>query len=169
MDKMRVILKSLMDKEGHNAHDVQRRTGVNQSTTFRFITGQSGEPRPSTVRKWARMYNLSESQLRGDLPIDGIHVPADKPELKNLLSPDDYKHLANMKKLDREARGILHRLSEMLAEEPGSAKKKENPEESGGEKEPRNQLRVGRVRYASPIKKRRIRENIDAPKRTGTS
>jgi len=168
MDKMRVILKSLMDKEGHNAHDVQRRTGVNQSTTFRFITGQSGEPRPSTVRAWARMYNLSESQLRGDLPIDGIPMPADKPELKDLLSPADYKHLANLKKLDGETKGILRRLTEILAKEP-ETHQNGSIDDRSTKNELSNQLRVGEIHYPTPPKKSRIKVNFDASKRTGTS
>jgi hypothetical protein len=168
MDKMRVILKGLMDRAGHNAYDIQKECGVNQSTTFRFITGLSGEPRPSTVRKWARLYNLTESQLRGDMPIDGIQLPPEKQELKNLVTPSEYRLLANMKKLDGEARGILHRLTEMLADAPKTGQNGAI-DDPVGKNEPNNQLRVGEVRYRSPPKKSRIKVNIDATKRTGTS
>lgn len=72
MEKMRENLKKLMLKHGDNAYTLAEKSGVPQPTTDRFLSGKHGEPRSSTVRKWAEAYEITESQLRGDQPIEGI-------------------------------------------------------------------------------------------------
>lgn len=72
---MREILKELMAQAGDNAYSLEEKSGVPQPTTQRFLSGNHGEPRSSTVRKWAHAYGLSESQLRGDEPITGARAP----------------------------------------------------------------------------------------------
>lgn len=66
---MRSLLKSLMALRDENAYALEERSGVPQATINRFLTGKHGDPRSTTVRKWAGAYNLTESQLRGDAPL----------------------------------------------------------------------------------------------------
>ena len=72
MDKMREILRELMSRFGDDAYSLEGRSKVPQPTTQRFLSGKHGDPRSSTVRKWASAYGITESQLRGDVPINGI-------------------------------------------------------------------------------------------------
>lgn len=72
MDKMREILRDLMGQYGDDAYSLETKSGVPQPTTQRFLSGKHGDPRSSTVRKWAGAYGLTESQLRGDAPIAGV-------------------------------------------------------------------------------------------------
>ena len=69
---MRSILLRLMEENGDDAYSLERKSGVPQPTTHRFLSGKHGEPRSSTVKKWAAAYGLSESQLRGDEPIGDV-------------------------------------------------------------------------------------------------
>lgn len=66
MIDMRIILKKLMELHGDDAYSLEAKSGVPQPTTQRFLSGKHGEPRSSTVRKWATAYGLKESDLRGD-------------------------------------------------------------------------------------------------------
>lgn len=121
MEKMRTILKQLMEQHGHNDSDVERKSGVPQSTTYRFIHGTIKSPRSDTVTRWANLYGITESQLRGDMPIDGIKVPEPRKELKDILPPEEYKLLSNIKKMNPKARGTVYELSEILANSPEAA------------------------------------------------
>lgn len=167
MSKMRIILKKLMDAAGDNANDIEKRVGVPRNTTGRFLRGMIGEPRSSTVQKWASVYNVTESQLRGDVEIEGMGKP--REELRNILTLEEYKHFVNIKKMSDDKRDILYRLSSVLAESVHSASSLECVTERRSEvKSPNNQLRAGETFYQSPPRKKRMRVNIDAKKQTGT-
>jgi transcriptional regulator with XRE-family HTH domain len=167
MEKMRETLRQLMDREGHNPYDVERRSGVGQTTTFRFLEGLIKNPTFPTVKKWARAYGVTESQLRGEAPISGIDVPDEPKELKDILPPEEYKLLSNIKKMNPKARGTVYELSEMLANSPD-----ENPCLSSGERRKRvisskNQhLRAGEIYHSGPQQNRLRDTNIAT--RTGT-
>lgn len=148
-----------MDAAGDNASAIEKKTGIPRNTTGRFLKGEIGEPRSSTVRAWAALYNITESQLRGDVEIEGMDKPAE--ELRNMLSVEEYQHLSNIKKMGGETREIVFKLSSILVNQT-------NRDRRTKEKTPNNQLRVGEVYYQSPPRKRRIMENIDAKKKTGT-
>lgn len=168
MEKMRETLRQLMDREGHNPYDVERRSGVGQTTTFRFLEGTIKNPTFPTVKKWARCYGVSENQLRGDAPIDGIHVSEEPKELKDILPPDEYKLITNIKKMNPKARGTVYELSEMLANSPD-----ENTSASGIDRRKsvissKNQhLRAGEIYHSRP-QQTRIRETRIEETRTGT-
>jgi len=66
---MRENLKQLMLASGDNAYTLSEKSGVPQPTIQRFLSGKHGEPRSSTVQKWADVYGVTESQLRGDSSI----------------------------------------------------------------------------------------------------
>jgi transcriptional regulator with XRE-family HTH domain len=71
---MRANLAELMRQAGDDAYSLETKSGVPQPTTQRFLSGKHGEPRSSTVRKWAKAYGITESQLRGDVPMGGVAV-----------------------------------------------------------------------------------------------
>jgi len=158
MEKMRVVLKRLIEESGRTAYDIQRETGIRTSSTYRFLRGEYSELGNSTIKKLANFFNVTEAQLRGDEPIGGVKPPPEPQELKNLLTQTDYKHLTNMKKLGEEARGILHRLSELLAEESQASTNNTADRRVTVEKS-NNQLRAGEVHYQAPPSKSRVRES----------
>jgi transcriptional regulator with XRE-family HTH domain len=69
MKIMRDNLKQLMVASGDNAYTLSEKSGVPQPTIQRFLVGKHGEPRSSTIQKWASVYGVTESQLRGDTSI----------------------------------------------------------------------------------------------------
>ncbi len=159
MEKMRAILKQFMDRAGDNAYDVHRKSGVPQTTTFRFLKGTYKYPTPPTVQKWARLYGITESQLRGDMPIDGIEVPSEPKELKDILPPEEYKLVSYIKKMDPKARCAVFELFEILANKPDNASS--NPPVTERRKsvvsEKNQHLRAGEMHY-SPPRPNRIKE-----------
>lgn len=112
---MRTILKTMMDRAGDNAHDVFRKTGIQPSTIYRYFASDKSDLKPATVMKLARLYGVTESQLRGDVPIDGMETPPEQHELKDLLTLDEYRLMSNLKRMDEESRGVLYHLAEILA------------------------------------------------------
>ncbi len=62
----------LMANHGDDAYSLAEKSGVPQPTTHRFLSGKHGDPRSSTVKKWASAYGITESELRGDLLAGGI-------------------------------------------------------------------------------------------------
>ncbi len=156
---MRTILKWLMDREGDNAYSVSRKSGVTQSITHRFLTGKMNDPSANTVRAWARLYGITESQFRGDMPIDGIEVPSEPKELKDILPPEEYKLVSYIKKMDPKARCAVFELFEILANKPDNASS--NPPVTERRKsvvsEKNQHLRAGEMHY-SPPRPNRIKE-----------
>lgn len=168
MEKMRAILKLLMARYGDNPYDVERKSGVGQPTTSRFLNGKSTDPKSPTVSKWARAYGVTESQLRGLEPIDGINVPDEPKELKDILPEEEYKLLKKIKNLNPEARGVVIGLFDLLDKKPDAA----NSCPSGTDRrrsvvsEKNQHLRAGELHY-SPPRQNRIKEQEIAT-RTGT-
>lgn len=52
-----------------NDYELSERSGVPQSTIYRFRKGKHTSISPVTVQKLAAAYSLNESQFRGDLPL----------------------------------------------------------------------------------------------------
>lgn len=96
--KMLEILKSLMEKHGDDPYSLERKSGVPQPTTHRFLSGKHGEPRPSTVRKWAMAYGLTESQLRGDVPLE--EEQHGKKDSNHLIVVDDDSEFIPIKRVN---------------------------------------------------------------------
>lgn len=140
MEKMRTILKKLMDRAGHNPYYIERETGLPAATTYRFLKGDIDQPKVASIRAWASVYGVTEGQLRGDVPIPEIDVPAEKPELKDLLPLDEYKHVALVKRMDKETRAILYSLAERLAANTQDRRREERRKD---EISPNNQFRFG--------------------------
>lgn len=157
MSKMRTILSKLMESAGHTAYDVHKKAGVQPSTLYRYFASDRSDLKPATVKKIATLYGLTESQLRGDVPIEGMEIPAEKHELRELLPRDEYQFVSNVTRMNPAARAILHSLAEMLVAEPQSEYENEPAERRIRDVYPNPQKRVGESRHKSPInKKRRI-------------
>lgn len=159
MSKLRANLKMLMEKAGHNAYYIADKTGIPASTTYRFLRGVQDDPRSDTVKKWAMVYNLTESQLRGDMPIDGIETPKEN-DLSELLTLEELKLVNNVKSMGDEAKSVLYRLAEMLAESR-SISLADSSDRRHGERRQRNsfpnpQSRATDIRYKSPPRQRHV-------------
>jgi hypothetical protein len=116
MEKMRTILKSLMDKAGHSPYDIQRLTGLPAPTTYRFLNKEINQPRIESIKAWTQAYGITEAQLRGDVPISGIDAPPpEQLELKDLLTLPERKLLSDLKRLDEQKRAMVFGMAEMLA------------------------------------------------------
>lgn len=135
MPEMRKILSFLMGKAGDDAYSLQTKSGVPQPTTQRFLTGKHGEPRSSTVRKWAKVYGVTESQMRGDVPIEGmpgsdVRKQASTPQ-GEALTKEQKQILSLMGSMDKDARDALLKMGNLLAKRPPGRRKKNighNPE-----------------------------------------
>lgn len=103
MPDMRSILKALMDSRGHTGHSLEDLCGVPSATTYRFLKGKHGEPKATTIRKWAKLYGLTETQLRGYEPIQGVLIPVDGEE----KAPTAFTHLT---KEEKAVLKILHHI-----------------------------------------------------------
>jgi hypothetical protein len=128
MSKMRQILSSLMAKAGDDAYSLQTKSGVPQPTTQRFLAGKHGEPRSSTVRKWASVYGVTESQLRGDVPIDGIADSAKTVEdYRARLNKEQQRILDLVERMDEETGALFMKLFEKLIPDRRKKQSKEGP------------------------------------------
>lgn len=117
MERMRLILKALMDSQGHTGHSLYELSGVPSATTYRFLSGSHGEPRSSTIRRWARVYGVTEAQLRGSEPIDGVAVQNPGEEdipLASVLTRDELEAIEGMRRLDKETRRSWLKLTKQL-------------------------------------------------------
>lgn len=123
MRDMREILVHLMTRAGDDAYSLQTKSGVPQPTTQRFLAGKHGDPRSTTVKKWAKVYGVTESQLRGDTPIDGLNVKKEKSDdqARVALTREEEKILSIMTGIDKEALDALMKLGTILAKREGNS------------------------------------------------
>lgn len=143
-----------MARAGHTPYDIHQKTGIPPSTTYRFLEGDHGDPRSATVQKWANLYGVSESQLRGDLLIEGIESK-EKSELKDLLPLEEYNHVRLIRSLPDDSRNVVYKMAAMLAE-PRAVY---CADRRVRDVVPNPQQRVGEARYKSPPAQRRIKSN----------
>ncbi|MCC3307500.1 S24 family peptidase [Psychrobacter sanguinis] len=57
-------LEFLLKKHGINAYQLQDKSGIPQSTTFRIINGDTQSPSSKTVKKYAEYFGIEEAELR---------------------------------------------------------------------------------------------------------
>jgi hypothetical protein len=119
MVKMRKILKSLMDSKGHTGHSLYELSGVPAPTTYRFLNGYIGEPRQETILRWARVYGVSEAQMRGIEPINDLMVdrPSQQPMLgaESVLTRDELALIEGLRSLDKETRRAWVKIGKALS------------------------------------------------------
>lgn len=78
MTNTRQNLERKMREKGINATDLARISGVPQSTIYRFLTGQHGDPRSETIKKLADALGITEAELRGIYTVN-YPQPANEP------------------------------------------------------------------------------------------
>lgn len=115
---MRKILKSLMDSKGHTGHSLYELSGVPAPTTYRFLNGYIGEPRQETILRWARVYGVSEAQMRGIEPIKDLMV--DRPSqpmlgAESVLTRDELALIEGLRSLDKETRRAWVKIGKALS------------------------------------------------------
>lgn len=155
METMREILKKLMKKAGHTPYDIERISGLPAATTYRFLSGKITQPNDETLKAWARVYGVTEGQLRGFSPISGVEANPEKAELKDLLPLEEYNHVRLIRSLPDDSRNVLYKMAAMLAE-PRAVY---CADRRGEDVTPNPQRRVGEVRYKAPPVQRRIKSN----------
>jgi hypothetical protein len=131
MTKMREILAYLMQEAGDDAYSLHDKCGVPQPTTQRFLSGKHGDPRSATVKKWAAAYGVTESQLRGDAPLEGIKADTSgksESNRKTALTKEQIKAIALMQRMDKKTRLAMMTLFESLVPD----RRKENLGHSPG-------------------------------------
>jgi phage repressor protein C with HTH and peptisase S24 domain len=97
MSEMKTILKFLMDKHGDDAYTLAEKSGVPQPTTQRYLSGKHGEPRISTVKKWADAYGIREGQLLGFEPLDTLPTEGYTNLVVHSFQKDKEKDLITIK------------------------------------------------------------------------
>jgi hypothetical protein len=112
--EMREVLIHLMRLQGDDAYTLQDKCGVPQPTTQRFLSGKHKSANAETVRKWAAAYGVSESQLRGDLPIESIE--GNVHQIAQVL-PEYRGHVTTIRKYD-EVGGAMGK-GILLQDQPG--------------------------------------------------
>ncbi|MDG4550759.1 MAG: helix-turn-helix transcriptional regulator [Candidatus Contendobacter sp.] len=124
------ILNSLMVRERLTDNELAARTGVPQPTISRIRSGESRDPRDSTLRQLADYFRLTVSQLRGDvpLPVDRVTVTADDQVVE--VSMEVLRLAQVIESLPSEERGALQTLVDALT----------HPKDCSGEEA----LKVGR-------------------------
>ena len=57
-------IQYLLDKNNINAYQLQEKSNIPQSTTFRITNGETKSPSGATVQKYANYFGISEADLR---------------------------------------------------------------------------------------------------------
>ncbi len=160
---MRQKLQQLMESAGHTGHSLYELSGVPAPTTYRFLNGEIGEPRSATVRRWARVYGLTEDQLRGSGAIDGVTLlpqEATVIRLESVLTRDELAAIEGMRKLPRDTRRAWLKIGRELvradlAQERNVTKNKLDRDEGESESAPTRSRGKG-VRYSNQTERRAI-------------
>ena len=111
------ILNSLMVRERLTDNELAVRTGIPQPTISRIRSGESRDPRDSTLRPLAQYFRLTVSQLRGDmpLPVDRVTVTAmDHAPIE--VSAEVLRLALAIESLPVEQRGALQTLVDAITD-----------------------------------------------------
>lgn len=71
------VLRLLMREHNIRENDLARKTKVTQSTVNRILSGESKEPRDSTIEPLAAYFGVTLNQLKGREPIPGLNSNID--------------------------------------------------------------------------------------------
>ncbi|WP_228153228.1 LexA family transcriptional regulator [Psychrobacter sp. MES7-P7E] len=75
-------IQYLLDKNNINAYQLQEKSNIAQSTTFRIINGDTKSPSSTTVQKYAKYFGVEESDLRFKDLSDSIKTQEDGDNFK---------------------------------------------------------------------------------------
>lgn len=110
------ILTELMARERLSDNDLAARTGVPQPTISRIKSGDSRDPRDSTLRPLAEYFRISLSQLRGDVPLPTEQVEVVANDRVVQVSPESLRLLLALESLSSKDRAALQTLVDSLAQ-----------------------------------------------------
>ncbi len=108
------IIRELMQKDGsETATELARRLLLPQPTIHRLVTGETEDPRLSTLKCLAQHFKVSIDQLAGLMPVDQPHRVTSVPLLDWSSALEPYVAVQNARGLDNTkwihtARSIQH-------------------------------------------------------------
>ncbi len=114
-----LILTELMAREQLSDNDLAARTGVPQPTISRIKSGESRDPRDSTLRPLAEYFRISISQLRGDAPLPSAYVEVAANDQIVRVSSESMRLLLALDALSPKDRAALQTLVDSLAQSKG--------------------------------------------------
>jgi transcriptional regulator with XRE-family HTH domain len=100
-------LQQLLDRENISANLLAAICKVPPPTIYRFLNGFIDEPRASTICKWAQAFGVSEAQMRGIEPIEGledIREVITPMTLESVLTPDELIAIEGMRRHNKNIR-----------------------------------------------------------------
>jgi len=100
MKPARLLVKNnlewLMKQRGTNAHELSRATRVPQPTIHRILTGESTDPRTTTLQPLSDYFGISVAELRDrDLAAEGVALSSNDDVRRKKLEFDENVRLAN--------------------------------------------------------------------------
>lgn len=115
-----------MKANGHTGHRLEDLSGVPSATTYRFLRGVHANPDVSTIRKWAEVYGVSETQLLGNEPIQGVLIPPGENQRRPVdndlphLTKEEKTILKIARKINRESKRAWLKIGIDLSSPPES-------------------------------------------------
>jgi transcriptional regulator with XRE-family HTH domain len=100
-------LQQLLDRDNITGNLLAEISKVPAPTIYRYLKGDIGEPRSSTICKWAQAFKVSEAQMRGIEPIDGledIREVITPMTLESVLTPDELIAIEGMRRHNKNIR-----------------------------------------------------------------
>lgn len=100
-------LLQLLDRDKITGNLLAEISKVPAPTIYRYLKGDIGEPRASTICKWALAFNVSEAQMRGIDPIEGLDEIREIPapvSLESVLTPDELVVIEGMRRSSKDLR-----------------------------------------------------------------
>lgn len=100
-------LQQLLDRDKISANLLAEISKVPAPTIYRFLNGDIGEPRSSTICKLAEALKVSEAQMRGIDPVAGLDdiLEVSAPvTLESVLTPDELIAIEGMRGHSKDIR-----------------------------------------------------------------
>lgn len=79
-------LQRLIQEAGLNQAELARRTGVAQPVVHRLCTGETVDPKLSTLRRLSRYFGVTIDALIGKAPLFPLEAAQSRALLRNILS-----------------------------------------------------------------------------------
>lgn len=86
MNKLSEVLKALLNRKKLTVSELSRHTGIVQPVIYRMTTGETDNPKLSSLLPIANYFNVNISQLIGEEPLDTLYAPELKTKAIPLLN-----------------------------------------------------------------------------------
>ncbi|MGV3740226.1 MAG: helix-turn-helix domain-containing protein [Gammaproteobacteria bacterium] len=86
MNKLSEVLKALLKHRKLTVSELSRHTGIVQPVIYRMTTGETDNPKLSSLLPIANYFNVNISQLIGEEPLDATNAPEQKTKAIPLLN-----------------------------------------------------------------------------------